>query len=81
MVRDKRPPTSSERCEECALNRKKARRFNTAEDGEFLDFEEAVRREIPFWCHGPNAGQVCRGWLAIMERRWRREGLSVEFPR
>jgi hypothetical protein len=76
-----RPHTASERCAECALNRNKKRRFNAAEEGEFMDFEEAVRTETPFWCHGGNGSQVCRGWLAIMERRWASQGWDVENPR
>lgn len=75
--------TSADRCDDCALSRKKEDRFNMSsiDDDIYLDFEEACRREIPFWCHGANEGQVCRGWLAIMERRWRKEEWSVENPR
>ena len=77
----KRRPTAADRCEDCALNRSKARRCNTAEQGEFLDFDLCLQTETPFWCHGSNARQVCRGWLAIMERRWTREGWDSENPR
>jgi hypothetical protein len=77
-----REPTAAGRCEDCAFNRRKSDRFNApGRGGEFLDFEEAVNTETPFWCHAPNARQVCRGWLAIMERRWYRDGWSVESPR
>lgn len=76
-----RRPTAADRCGDCAFNRSKQRRFNTATEGEFLDFEEAVRTETPFWCHDSGEKQVCRGWLAIMERRWHREGWDVENPR
>lgn len=78
-----RNKTAADRCNDCAFNRNKKKRFNTAEEGEFLDFEEAVMTETPFWCHGDGhmANQVCRGWLAIMERRWKSQGWDVENPR
>lgn len=83
----RRRQTSADRCSECALARKKGNRCNTAQEGDFLDFDECVRTETPFWCHsgGPGkehyARQVCRGWLAIMERKWQSEGLDIEHPR
>lgn len=87
MPRKNRPETSADRCQECALARFKRDRCNAASDGEFLDFAEAVETETPFWCHAGGdrkqhyAKQVCRGWLAIMERKWRKEGWDVEHPR
>lgn len=76
----KRRPTSADRCEDCALHRTKAMRFNgTPVDDEM--FVTACETETPFWCHGPNDHQVCRGWLAIMERRWASQGWDVWNPR
>lgn len=72
--------TSADRCEDCALNRRKADRCNAA-PMDFLEFDECLATETPFWCHGEYEAQVCRGWLAIMERRWAREGWDIRNPR
>jgi hypothetical protein len=79
----KRRPTSADRCEDCVLHRAKALRFNSfsIDDDMFLDFEACLETETPFWCHGPNERQVCRGWLAIMERRWARDQIDITNPR
>jgi hypothetical protein len=81
-VNKKRPHTASDRCEDCALHRSKAQRFNASsiDDDMFLDFRESIRTGTPFWCHGPNERQVCRGWLAIMERRWASAEWDINHP-
>lgn len=83
----RRPQTSADRCADCACSRRKSDRVKEDADGWFLDFREAVRTETPFWCHSGGKGkehyerQVCRGWLAIMERKWRGQGWDIENPR
>lgn len=74
-----RPHTAAERCAECALNRSKKRRFNTAEEGEFLDFEvteghAAAGDDLVTCCTVallPNP-RACRQWFRRMrkERPW-----------
>ena len=81
-----RPRTIADRCRQCVLQPRKddPTGCRAGDERDFdRSFRECVNDGTPFWCHDQGTGtttehydfQVCRAWLAIMERKWRREEL------